>query len=213
MNDLGKSHRPMVPAKPPNKVGLPTTAEVVEGRGLAKENAGQQNTHRTQSRGRAPSKLEGVRQAAQRNKGEKFTALFHHLTVERLRNAYLDLNKKAAPGIDGVTWEQYGVELEENLQGLHQRLHRGAYRAKPTRRAYIPKADGQKRGLGVAALEDKIVQRAVVEILNAIYEVDFLGYSYGARPGRGAHQALDALATGLRRKKVNFVLDADIRGF
>ena len=213
MNELGKSHRPMVPTKPPNKVGQPTTAEVVEGRGLAKENADQQNTHRTQSRVRVPSELEGVRQAARRNKGEKFTALFHHLTVERLRQAYLDLNKKAAAGVDGVTWEQYGAKLEENLQGLHQRLHQGAYRAKPSRRVYIPKADGQQRPLGVAALEDKIVQRAVVEILNAIYEGDFLGFSYGARPGRGAHQALDALATGIGRKKVSFVLDADVRGF
>ena len=213
MNELGKSHRPMVPTKPPNKVGQPTTAEVVEGRGLAKENADQQNRHRTQSRVRVPSELEGVRQAARRNKGEKFTALFHHLTVERLRQAYLDLNKKAAAGVDGVTWEQYGAKLEENLQGLHQRLHQGAYRAKPSRRVYIPKADGQQRPLGVAALEDKIVQRAVVEILNAIYEGDFLGFSYGARPGRGAHQALDALATGIGRKKVSFVLDADVRGF
>jgi group II intron reverse transcriptase/maturase len=199
--------------KPPNKVGPPTTAEAVEGRGLAKENASQPNTHRTQSRGRVPSELEGVRQAARRNKGEKFTALFHHLTVERLRQAYLDLNKKAAAGVDGVTWEQYQAKLEENFQGLHRRLHQGAYRAKPSRRVYIPKADGQPRPLGVAALEDKIVQRAVVEILNAIYEGDFLGFSYGGRPGRGAHQALDALATGIRRKKVSFVLDADVRGF
>jgi len=213
MNDLGKSHRPMVPTKPPNKVGPPTTAEVVEGRGLAKENAGQQNTYRTQSRARVHSELEGVRQAARRNKGGKFTALFHHLTVERLRQAYLDLNKKAAAGVDGMRWEQYQAKLEENLQGLHERLHRGAYRAKPSRRVYIPKTDGQQRPLGVAALEDKIVQRAVVEILNAIYEGDFLGFSYGARPGRGAHQALDALATGIGRKKVSFVLDADVRGF
>jgi RNA-directed DNA polymerase len=213
MNDLGKSHRPMVPTKLPNKVGQPTTAEVVEGRGLAKENADQQNTHRTQSRARVPHELEGVRQAARRNKGEKFTALFHHLTPERLKQAYLELNKKAAAGVDGVRWGQYGAKLEENLQGLHQRLHGGAYRASPSRRVYIPKADGQQRGLGVAALEDKIVQRAVVEILNAIYEVDFLGYSYGARPGRGAHQALDALAVGIQRKKVSFVLDADVRGY
>jgi group II intron reverse transcriptase/maturase len=203
----------MVPTKPPNKVGPPTTAEEVEGRGLAKGNVDQQTTYRTQRRASVPKELEGVRQAARRNKGEKFTALLHHVTRERLRQAYWDQNKKAAAGIDGVTWEQYGATLEENLQGLHQRLHRGAYRAKATRRAYIPKADGQQRPLGVAALEDKIIQRAVVEILNAIYECDFLGFSYGARPKRGAHQALDALATGIRRKKVNYVLDADIRGF
>jgi group II intron reverse transcriptase/maturase len=160
-----------------------------------------------------PHELEGVRQAARRNQGEKFTALFHHLTLERLRQAYLELNKKAAAGVDGVTWEQYGAKLEENLQGLHQRLHRGAYRATPSRRVYIPKADGQQRPLGVVTMEDKIVQRAVVEILNAIYEGDFLGFSYGARPGRGAHQALDALAIGIQRKKVSFVLDADVRGY
>lgn len=213
MNDQGKSHRPMVPTKPPNKVRQPRTAEVVEGRGLAKENAGQQNTHRTQRRARVPSELEGVRQAARRNKGEKFTALFHHVTVERLREAFMNLNKKAAAGSDGVTWEQYQAKLEENLQGLHRRLHQGAYRAKPSRRVYIPKTDGQQRPLAVAALEDKIVQRAVVEVLNAIYEGDFLGFSYGFRPGRGAHQALDALACGLRRKKMNFVFDADVRGF
>jgi group II intron reverse transcriptase/maturase len=212
-NDPGKSHRPVVPTKPPNKAGKPTAAEAVEGRGPAKENVSQRNTYRTQSRVRVPSELEGVRQAARRNKGEKLTALFHHLTLERLRQAYEELNKKAAAGVDGVTWEQYGAKLEENLQELHQRLHRGAYRAKPSRRVYIPKADGQQRPLGVAALEDKLVQRAVVEILNAIYEGDFLGFSYGARPGRGAHEALDALATAIRWKKVSFVLDADIRGF
>ena len=213
MNDLGKSHRPMVPTKPPNKVGPPTTAEVVEGRGLAKENAGQQNTYRTQSRARVHSELEGVRQAARRNKGGKFTALFYHITVERLREAFMNLNKKAAAGSDGVRWEQYQAKLEENLQGLHRRLHQGAYRAKPSRRVYIPKTDGQQRPLGVAALEDKIVQRAVVELLNAIYEGDFLGFSYGFRPGRGQHDALDALTAGIRKKKVGFVLDADIRGF
>jgi group II intron reverse transcriptase/maturase len=133
--------------------------------------------------------------------------------VERLRQSFLELNKKAAAGVDGQTWEQYEANLEENLQGLHERLRRGAYRAKPSRRVYIPKADGRQRPLGVAALEDKIVQRAVVEVLNAVYEQDFLGFSYGFRPKRGQHDALDALATGLKRKKVNFVLDADIRGF
>ena len=154
-----------------------------------------------------------VREAARRNKGEKFTALMHHITVERLRQAFLSLNKKAAAGIDEVRWEQYGAKLEENLQGLHRRLHQGAYRAKPSRRVHIPKPDGQQRRLGIAALEDKIVQRAVVQVLNAIYEEDFLGFSYGFRPGRSQHDALDALTTGIGRKKVNYVLDADIRGF
>jgi len=212
MNGQGKSHRPIVPAKPPNKAGQ-SAAEAVEGRGLAKENAGQQNTHRTQCRARVPSALAGVRRIAKRDKGVKFTALFHHITLERLRQAFLELNKKAAAGVDGVTWEQYEAHLEENLQGLHGRLRRGAYRAKSSRRVYIPKADGRLRPLGIASLEDKIVQRAAVEVLNAVYEEDFLGFSYGFRPGRGQHDALDALATGIKRKKVSFVLDADIRGF
>ena len=213
MNGMGKSHRPMVPTKPPNKVGQETTAEEVEGRGQAKENAPKRNTYRTQSRGHVPSELEGVREAARRNKGEKFTALMHHIKVERLRQAFLALNKKSAAGIDEVKWEQYGAKLEENLQGLHRRLHQGAYRAKPSRRVYIPKPDGREMRLGIAALEDKLVQRAVVEVLNAIYEGDFLGFSYGFRPGRSQHDALDALTTGIGRKKVNYVLDADIRGF
>jgi RNA-directed DNA polymerase len=212
MNEQGKSHRPMVPTKLPNE-GEPTTSEVVEGRGLAKENACQQNTHRTQCRDRVHSALEGVRQIARRDREVRFTALFHHITIERLRLAFMTTNRKAAAGVDEVTWEQYEANLEANLLNLHQRLHRGAYRAKPSRRVYIPKADGRQRPLGIAALEDKIVQRTVVEVLNAIYEEDFLGFSYGFRPGRGQHDALDALTVGLKRKKVNFVLDADIRGF
>lgn len=141
------------------------------------------------------------------------TALFHHVTIERLRAAFFTIKKRAAAGIDGITWQQYAENLEVNLQGLHGRLQRGAYRAKPSRRVYIPKADGRQRPLGIAALEDKIVQRAAVEVLNAVYEVDFLGFSYGFRPGRSQHDALDALSTGIRRRKVNWVLDADIRGF
>lgn len=213
MNDEGKSDRPIVPGKPPNKAKT-TAAEVVEGRGLAKENANQQNASRTQRRVQdAPSALDRVRQAARKDRKAKFTALLHHVTLERLREAFLSLERKAAPGVDGVTWKQYEQELERNLQDLHQRLHRGAYRARPSRRVYIPKADGRQRPLGVASLEDKIVQRAVVEVLNAIYEVDFLGFSYGFRPGRSQHNALDAIATGILRKKVNYVLDADIRGY
>jgi group II intron reverse transcriptase/maturase len=157
--------------------------------------------------------LDRVRQAARRDKGAKFTALLHHVTVDRLRRAFWTLKRQAAPGVDGVTWSQYRENLEGNLHDLHARLHRGAYRAKPTRRRYIPKADGRLRPLGIAALEDKLVQRAVVEVLNAVHETDFLGFSYGFRPGRNQHDALDALAAALQTRKVNWVLDADIRGF
>jgi group II intron reverse transcriptase/maturase len=187
--------------------------DTVEGRGPAKGNVGEKNAHRTQSRVRAPSALDRVREAARKDMKRKFTALLHHVTVEGLRTAYLSLSRRAAPGTDGVTWRTYGEGLEARLVDLHARVHRGAYRAKPSRRVYIPKADGRQRPLGIAALEDKIVQRAVVEVLNAIYEVDFLGFSYGFRPGRGQHHALDALATGVLRKKVNWVFEADIRGY
>jgi RNA-directed DNA polymerase len=212
MNGQRKSDRLEVPTKPPNKAGKPA-AEGVEGRSLAKGNAGEQNTPRTQSRTSVPSALTRVRQAARRDKEAKFTALFHHVTVDRLRNAFMALSRHAAPGVDGVTWEAYRARLEDNLQSLHERLHRGAYQVRPSRRVYIPKADGRQRPLGIAALEDKLVQRAVVEVMNAIYEQDFLGFSYGFRPGRSPHMSLDALAVGLLRKKVNWVLDADIRGF
>jgi RNA-directed DNA polymerase len=213
MYEHGKSDSPIVPTKPANKAGRPA-AEVVEERGLTKENVSQQNTPRTQNREEGvPSALERVRQAAIRSKAERFSALLHHITMERLRSAFFKIKKDAKPGVDGVTWWQYEAELEDNLRELHAGLHRGAYRAKPSRRAYIPKPDGRQRPLGVAALEDKIVQRAVVEVLNAIYEVDFLGFSYGFRPGRQAHEALDALAVGIRRKKINWILDADIRAY
>ena len=212
MHHTGKSDRSVVPTKLPNKAGRPA-AEVAEGRGLAKGNTDGQNASRTQSRTGARSALDRVCEAAARNKEMRFTALLHHVDVDRLRTAYHALKKDAAPGVDGVTWRQYGEHLEESLRDLHARLHRGAYRAKPSRRAFIPKADGRQRPLGIAALEDKIVQRAVVEVLNAIYEADFLGFSYGFRPGRSQHEALDALAVGILRKKVNWVLDADIRGF
>jgi len=154
-----------------------------------------------------------VRQVAQRDKEAQFTALLHHVSLERLVMAYWDLSPKAAPGVDGVTWESYGQDLVANLRDLHARVQQGRYRASPSRRAYISKADGRQRPLGIATLEDKIVQRAVVEVLNAIYEVDFRGFSYGFRPRRGPHQALDALATGITTKRVNWVLDADIRDF
>jgi hypothetical protein len=212
MNGRGKSDWPVVPEKRPNKAGRPA-AEAVEGRGQAKRNPNQQNAPRTQSRIGVPSALERVRQVARRDKGAKFTALAHHVTLESLREAYLAIKRTAAPGTDGVTWQEYGQGLEEDLRALHAGLRRGSYRARPSRRAYIPKADGRLRPLGIAALEDKIVPGAVVEVLSAVYEEDFLGFSYGFRPGRSQHQALDALAVGILRKKVNWVLDADIRGF
>jgi retron-type reverse transcriptase len=157
--------------------------------------------------------LRGVREAAKERKQERFTALLHHLTVGLLRDSFLALKRQAAPGVDGVTWQEYETGLEDRLMDLHSRVHRGAYQAQPSRRVYIPKADGRRRPLGIAALEDKIVQQAVVTILNQIYEVDFRGFSYGFRPGRSPHQALDALTVGIQRKRVNWVLDADIRGF
>ena len=213
MDDSRKSDRPIVPTKPSNKAE-PSVAEGAEGRRLAKGNTDEQNAPRTQRRIEgAPSALDRVRQRARQDKKAKFTALFHHLTVDRLRDAYLSLQKRAAPGVDGVTWEQYGENLEANLLDLHARLQRGAYRARPSRRVYIPKADGRQRPLGIASLEDKLVQRAVVEVLNAIYEVDFLGFSYGFRPRRSPHHALDALAVGILRRKVNWLLDADLRDF
>ena len=215
MNGPGKSDRPIVPQKPANKVGgQPSAAEPVEGRGLAKGNRLQQNGHRTQGRDRLSSALERIRQAARRDKGLKFTALWHHVyDVERLRAAYFALKRDAAAGIDGETWQSYGQDLAGNLRNLSDRLRRGAYRAKPVRRVYIPKPDGRQRPLGVPVLEDKLVQRATAEVLQAVYETDFKGFSYGFRPGRGAHHALDALAVGSAWKKVNWVLDADIRAF
>ena len=246
MNGDGKSDRPVVPGKPPNKggrrgqrgyggpstgtkaetpdtaKGAPTVAsarggpiaEGVEERGLAKGNLRQRNAPRTPSRQGVHSALERVRQAASRDRKLRFTALLHHVyNLEMLREAYFRLKRDAAPGVDRVTWRQYGEALEANLQDLSERLKRGAYRAKPVRRVFIPKADGRQRPLGVTALEDKLVQRATVEVLNAIYETDFLGFSYGFRPGRSQHNALDALYTGLLTRKVNWVLDLDIRGF
>ncbi len=213
MDARRQSHNPVVPANAPNKPGQPG-AEAREGRELAKGNSPERNAHRTQSRDGAPSALERVRQAAIREKTQRFTALLHHVyDVDRLRTAYSALKREAAAGVDGETWQHYGQALEANLQDLAARLQRGAYRAKPVRRAYIAKADGRQRPLGVPTLEDKIVQRAVTEVLNAIYEADFLGFSYGFRPGRSQHHALDALAVALRTKKVNWVLDADVRSF
>jgi group II intron reverse transcriptase/maturase len=157
--------------------------------------------------------LDRVRQAARQRKKERFTALFHHMNTDTLRLAFYALRRKAAPGVDGVTWKDYEADLEPRLEELHGRVQRGAYRPQPSRRTYIPKADGKQRPLAIAALEDKIVQGAAVMVLNAIYEEDFLGFSYGFRPGRGPHDALDALAVGIASRKVNYILDADIRDF
>ncbi len=215
MNEHGKSDRSVVPAKQPNKDDAAApSAEDVEGRDLTKGNAPQQNTLRTQRRDSVQSELEAIRKAAKANKKMRFTALLHHVyNVDTLREAFYGINRDAAPGIDGETCEQYEEALEENLQDLSDRLKRGAYRAKPVKRVFIAKPDGSKRPLGVPALEDKLVQRAMVQVLNAIYETDFLGFSYGFRPGRNPHNALDALYVGLQTKKVSWVLDADIRGF
>jgi group II intron reverse transcriptase/maturase len=190
-----------------------SSAEFGEKRAWAKENIIQSNTNPTQSGERVSQGLCGVREAAKKRRQERFTALLHHLNVDLLRKSYYALKRQAAPGVDGVTWREYETGLEDRLVDLHRRVHRGAYRAQPSRRVYIPKADGRQRPLGIAALEDKIVQQAVVIILNQIYEVDFKGFSYGFRPGRNPHQALDALTVGIQRKRVNWVLDADIRGF
>jgi RNA-directed DNA polymerase len=193
MYGQGKSDGPIVPGKPPNKPAC-AGAEGVEGRGSAKGNPQERAMRRTQGRERMQQALARVRQAATQDRKMRFTALLHHVyNPGTLREAYYGLKRDAAPGLDGVTWRDYGEHLEEHLQDLAGRLKRGAYRAKPTRRAYIDKADGRKRPLGVMVLEDKIAQRATVEVLNAIYEVDFLGFSYGFRPGRSPHKALDAL--------------------
>lgn len=211
-NGHEKSDRPVVPANHRNK----TSSEVADGgeeRGLTKRNSNQQNVGRTQCRGPALSALDRVRQVAQRDKETKFTALLHHVDIDRLRACYFGMNRNAAPGIDQVTWQEYGQDLEPRLHDLHARIHQGSYRAKPSRRVHIAKADGRLRPLGIATVEDKLVQAAVVEVLNAIYEEDFLGFSYGFRPGRSQHNALDALATGIQQKNVNWVLDADIKGF
>ena len=195
-----------------NKSGKPP-AESEEGRALIKENTHRLNTCSTQSEIRVSQGLAGVRKAARERKEMKFTALLHHLTVDLLRDSFYALKRKAAPGVDGVTWPEYETGLEDRLADLHNRVQRGAYRARPSRRVYIPKPDGRRRPLGIAALEDKVVQQAVVTILNQIYEEDFRGFSYGFRPGRSQHQALDALYVGITRKKVNWVLDCDILGF
>ena len=211
-NGQEKSDPAIVVSKPTNNAGRPA-AEPVERRAGAEGNAGQQSTHRAQDRARVTQALDRVRHAARHGRKERFTALLHHVNVDTLRMAFHALKRKASPGVDGVTWRDYEAGLESNLQGLHDRVHRGAYRPQPSRRTYIAKADGRQRPLAIASLEDKIVQGAVAQVLNGIYEEAFLGFSYGFRPGRGAHDALDALAVGITSRRVNHILDADIRSF
>ena len=216
----GESDSSIVPKKPMNKGSVPLPAELVEGRELTKENAGQSLLDRIQRRNADGTPfvprsrgLLGVREAAQKDKKRKFTSLLHHLTPALLQASFFALKKQAAPGVDGETWCDYAVEFEQRIADLHGRIHRGAYRAKPSKRLYILKPDGRRRPLGIAALEDKIVQQAARTVLECIYEQDFLGFSYGFRPGRGCHQALDALFVGITTRKVNWIIDADIRGF
>ena len=217
-----KSDFAIVAVKPANKaaptgaeqsVAGQAAAERVERRAETKGNADQQSTRRTQSRASVTQALERIRIAARERKKERFTALFHHISIDLLEEAFYELKENAAPGVDRLTWTDYEADLERKLEDLHERVQRGAYRALPSRRVYIPKPDGRQRPLAVAALEDKIVQRAVVALLNAIYEQDFLGISYGFRPGRGTHDALDALCVGIDSRKVSWILDADIRSF
>jgi RNA-directed DNA polymerase len=212
MHAAGESHACVVPTKAPNK-GPRGSAEELEERRTIKENTGESNPSRTQRREIGSRGLEGVREAAKKDKALRFTALLHHVTEALLRDSFYSLRRQAAPGVDQMTWQEYEQGVEERIKDLHARVHRGAYRAQPSRRVYIPKPDGRQRPLGITALEDKIVQQAVVTVLNAIYEEDFIGVSYGFRPGRGAHDALDALAAGIVWKKVNWMLDADIRSF
>jgi group II intron reverse transcriptase/maturase len=211
MNGQEKSDAGIVAVKPTNKAGRPA-AESVEPRPGTEGNADQQSTHRTQSRARVTQALGRVRKAA-RQKKEQFTSLLHHITVDTLRTAFYALKRKAAPGVDGVMWQDYEAELEPRLTDLHARVHRGTYRPQPSRRTYIPKADGKRRPLAIAALEDKILQGATVMVLNAIYEGDFCGFSYGFRPGRGPHDALDALYVAIDQRKVSWIIDADIQNF
>ena len=212
MHDREKSDGRVLPVKLPNNV-QGGAAEAVEGRRPAKGNTTSETRPGRRAGQGAPSELGRVRRMARTDKDARFTALLHHVDVDRLRAAYWALEPKAAPGVDGVTWADYGQDLEENLRDLHARVHRGAYRASPSRRVYIPKPDGRLRPLGVASLEDKVLQRALVEVLNAVFEQDFLGFSYGFRPGRSPHHALDALAAGIVGKKVNWVLDLDFRDY
>ncbi len=209
----GKSDGPIVPEKQPNNREFTLRAEAVEGRGSTKGNTSQTAVARTQSRSTTLIGLDGVREAAKKDRNARFTALLHHVTVAQLRESFYDLKRQASPGVDGVTWSDYEEDLKRRLHDLHERVPSGTYRAQPSKRTYIPKTDGRKRPLGIGALADKVVRHAVATVLRAIYEVDFLGFSYGFRPGRSAHDGLDAPYVGLTKRNVNWVLDADIQGF
>src|SRR5450432_3366751 len=215
MHSSEESDGAVIPMKPSNKVTgeSPKAAEMVEGRAPTKENVRQVRAVPAQDGAAASQGLKCVLKAARERKQERFTTLLHHLTVDRLRDSFYALKREAAPGVDAVRWAEYEDGLEPRLKDLHERVHRGSYRAQASRRIYLQKPDGRQRPIGIAALEDKIVQQAVVTILNAIYEEDFRGYSYGFRPGRSPHNALDALSVGIVRKGVNWIVDADIRGF
>jgi RNA-directed DNA polymerase len=209
-----KSDEPIVPAKAANKRGTEPRAESLEGRGSAKRSVEQDVLRRTPSRDKRGSRgLLGVREAARKDGELKFTALLHHVNEDCLLEAFYNLKKTAAVGVDAITWREYEHNVEANIADLHGRIHRGAYRAKPSKRIWIPKPDGRQRPIGIASLEDKIVQQAVAWVLQAIYEQDFLGFSYGFRPGKSQHQALDALSVAIEREKVSWILDADIAGF
>jgi RNA-directed DNA polymerase len=212
MHGHGKSDPNIVAEKPTNNAEQ-SAAELVEPRAGTKGKAGQQSTCRAQDRESVSQALERIRIAAKQRRKERFTSLFHHISTELLEIAFSELRRDAAAGVDGLTWQDYEKDLERNLEDLHARVQRGAYRALPSQRRYIPKADGRQRPLAVAALEDKIVQRATVAVLNSIYEEDFLGFSYGFRPKRGQHDALDALVVGITSTRVNWILDADVRSF
>src|ERR1700693_544495 len=212
MHGPEESDSVIVAMKPTNKAEQ-SVAEPVEPRTETKGNADQQSTRRAQDRASVSQALERVRQAARQRKKERFTALLHHIGPAMLRTAFYAMKRDAAPGVDGMTWQTYEQDLDRRIEELHARVSRGAYRALPSRRSYIPKEDGSKRPLAVDALEDKIVQRATAAVLSAIYEEDFLGFSYGFRPGRGTHDAMDALLVGITSTKVNWILDADIRSF
>jgi len=214
MHASRKSDESVVPATPANKGAAETPAEPAEERDSAERDAAQAALRRTPSRTKRKSRgLHGVREAARGDSTLKFTALLHHANKDCLTEAFFNLKKTAAVGVDGVTWQEYERNLEVHIADLHDRLHRGAYRARPSRRVWIPKPDGRKRPLGIASLEDKIVQQAVLWVLQSIYEQDFLGFSYGFRPGRSQHDALDALSVAITGKRVNWILDADIEGF
>lgn len=214
--DIGisrQSDSSIVPKRQLNKAAARLAAEAVEGRELTKENASEAAAFRTQSRGDVSMGLRGVRRVAQKDKEVRFTALLHHITLNLLCESFYQLKRQASPGVDGMTWKHYEMDRENRLTDLHERLHRGTYRAQASKRSYIPKADGRMRPLGIAAIEDKIIQQATITVLNQIYEEDFVNFSYGFRPGRSQHDALDALWVGLMGKKINWVLDADIQGF